>query len=198
MPHHHTHNLCVQGRETTVHRRAVALVRGHGRARWCHARGGGRACRLLSLRSRPHLTHGGTSSHKINQLALVPSWKVPPVSSGHPQRPLQARRCPAGADTEPCRYTPLGVTLEGRGWGLGGRGGGRRSRWAGQVPRCHLAGRGEQEWLRRHPLLQAKLQRRDKPVFLCRHPDVGPLRTDSRCWGRTAAAGRWRGRSWHL
>lgn len=99
----------------------------------------------------------------------------------------------------PAGTRPWESPWTGGGWGLGGRAAeGGAAAGPGRCRTGHPAGPGEQEQLRKHPLSQAKLQRRDKPVFLCRRPDVGPLRTDSRCWGRTAAAGRWRGRSWHL
>lgn len=97
-----------------------------------------------------------------------------------------------------CKHIPGGRPGGGRGAGGGpsGEEGGAATR-PGQVP-CHPGPAGEQEWWRRHPLLQAKLKRRDKPVFLRHCPDARPLRTDWRCWGRTATTGRWTGRSWHL
>lgn len=177
------------------YRRASGFGQRIRRARWSHARGG---CHLLSL--LPVLTLSTSHLQPQNKSAgLEPPQKAPPVSS------VVSSGLPAGGDVPwrrehraPRVNIPARLGAAGGGGAVGGQveEGGAAAGRTGATG--HLARPGEQERLRRHPRLQAKLKQRDKPVFLCHCPDAGSLRTDLRCWGRTVATGRWKGRSWHL
>lgn len=123
----------------------------------------GEGCRLLSLRPCPHLTPG--SLHSRSKLAGLGA-----ISESAPSVPDGVLRAPRGRDTPWKReHWALCVNTPGSRPGRdgGGVGGGRQRREvqlpAGQVPVSPvLAGRAE--WSR-HPLLQAKLKRRESPCF---------------------------------
>lgn len=159
---HHTHNLYIKERRPQYIYVQAALVRENEQGTWSHAREG-LAC-LLSIGLCPHLSHKVTWDHD-KSAGLSTVLGSPAYPGCQPLGSLQeGMRCPELRTLEP--------SVESHPWELPGKGpAGREGRdvalvrqrrevqpAAGQVWRVAWLRSGRQDWLWRHPLLQAKLK----------------------------------------